>query len=74
MLTKQICITQPEDVDSGSFGVNAALLSNIAEYLHDAHGMDADGRQLTGKGGAVLRGLTRDEEARTMKPVYQLNL
>ena len=36
--------------------------------------MDADGKQLTGKGGAVLRGLKRDDRAKSRMPVYKLNL
>jgi len=54
--------------------VNITLLSNISDYLNDAHGMDANGKQLEGKGGAVMKGLERDDEARTRVPVYKLDL
>ena len=65
---------QPEDPDSDSFGLNIALLNDIGDYLRDAHGMDANGEQLTGKGGAVLRVLERVDGAKSRNPVYRLNL
>jgi len=65
---------QPDDSESGSFGVNITLLSNIGNYFNDAQGMDTNGKQLEGKGGVVLKGLERDDEARSRVPVYKLNL
>jgi len=54
--------------------VNITLLSNIGDYFNDAQGMDTNGKQLEGKGGAVLKGLEKDDEARSRVPVYKLNL
>ena len=54
--------------------MNITLLNNIGDYFNDAHGMDGNGKQWGGKGGAVLKGLERDDEARSRVPVYKLNL
>jgi len=54
--------------------LNVALLNNIGDYLNDAHGMHTDGKQLTGNGGAILRGLTRNEEDKARAPVYKLKI
>ena len=74
MFTAKVNSLQPDDSESGSFGVNITLLSNIGDYFNDAQGMDTNGMQLEGKGGAVLKGLEKDDEARSRVPVYKLNL
>ncbi|KAK8849369.1 hypothetical protein IAR55_004701 [Kwoniella newhampshirensis] len=59
----------PENGHNGSFGVNAALLNDIGDYLEDASGLNSDmKREGNERKYAKLGGLERDADYRYVEP------